>query len=203
MKESFRRKKKEIDRKLSERSCERDANGNAIVNMNVKDDSDFLSGFSFGQTPVISTEVADFIENNTQTIRSNEELTLRIYGNCIDDQEKVTYRSAIKEYYAKKYLANEKELKRNSFIVLILMCAGILVLAAAIFLEYRRDSIIWSEVIDIVAWVLLWEAVDIAVFENRSLRLKRLRYISYMSMKIEFYPLMTDERNQNSDDLLV
>ena len=203
MKESFRRKKKEIDRKLSERSCERDADGNAIVNMTVKDDSDFLSVFSSGQTPVISTEVADFIENNTHTIRSNEELTLRIYGNCIDEQEKVTYGSAIKEYYAEKYLANEKELKRNSFIVLILMWAGILVLAAAIFLEYRRDSIIWSEVIDIMAWVFLWEAVDIAVFENRSLRLKRLRYMSYMSMKIEYYPLMSDEHNQNFDDLLV
>ncbi|MBQ9121000.1 MAG: hypothetical protein IJY12_01400, partial [Clostridia bacterium] len=181
MKESFRRKKKEIDRKLSERNCEHGADGNTIVNMTVKDDSNFLSVFSSGQAPVISTEVADFIENNTHTIRSNEELTLRIYGNCIDEQEKVTYGSAIKEYYAEKYLANEKELKRNSFIVLILMWDGILVLAAAIFLEYRRDSIIWSEVIDIMAWVFLWEAVDIAVFENRSLRLKRLRYMSYMS----------------------
>ena len=161
MKESFRRKKKEIERKLSERNCEHGADGNAIVNMTVKDDSNFLSVFSSGQAPVISTEVADFIENNTHTIRSNEELTLRIYGNCIDEQEKVTYGSAIKEYYAEKYLANE-----------------------------------------IIAWVFLWEAVDIAVFENRSLRLKRLRYISYMSMKIEYYPLMTDEHNQISDDLL-
>ncbi len=205
MKKSFLRKKKEIDRKLSEGSHERDANGNAIVNMTVRDDSDFLAVFSWGQTPVISTEVADFIENNTQTIRPDDELTLRIYGNGIDDQKKVTYRSAIKEYYAKKYLANEKELKRNNRIALILMWVGILVLAVAIFLEYQRDSInsiIWAEVIDILAWVFLWESADIAAFENSLLRLKRLRYISYMSMKIEFYPLMTDEHNQSSNDLL-
>ena len=137
---------------------------------------------------MISTEVAEFIENHTQTIPPNQQLTLRIYGNCIDEQEKIMYRSATKEYYSAKYYVNDRDLKRNNLIVLVLTWVGILVLALAIFLEYRQDSVIWSEVIDIAAWVLLWEAVDISVFENRSLRLKRMRYMNYMSMKLEYYP---------------
>lgn len=189
MRRSFYKQKKEIEAQLSNRQFERDSDGRAIINMRVEDDSDFLSVYSPNRNPIISTEVADFIENITQTIPPNQQLTLRIYGNCIDEQEQETYRSALKAYYEEKFIVNERETKRNNIIVLALAWVGILVLALAIFLEYQRDSIIWSEVIDIAAWVLLWEAVDISVFRNRALRLKRKRYLNYISMKIEYYPL--------------
>ncbi len=48
--------------------------------------------------------------------------------------------------------------------------------------------------IDIIAWVLLWEAVDIGVFETRSLRLKRRRFLAYLAMKVEY---MTSEARQS------
>ena len=64
--------------------------------------------------------------------------------------------------------------------------AGVAVLAFQLFFEYITRNLIWAEVIDIVAWVLLWEAVDIIAFGNRSLRVKCKRYLSYMSMKIEY-----------------
>ena len=179
MKESFRKIKKRVDKELSVRRYERDVENRMIINMTVKDDSDFLSVFSENETPVISTNVADFIENSTHALPPKEEFTLRIYSNCIDDEEKTDYQKAIKEYYAEKYIANEKELKRNIFLVFVLMLVGIFVLAFA----FQVDHAIWAEVIDIAAWVFLWEAVDISAFLNRSLRLKRKRYIAYMSMK--------------------
>lgn len=192
MQESLYKRKKELDRQLSARNHETDGEGRAVVNMTVDDDSNFLSCFSPSKTPIISADVADFIESNTQSIPPNQQLTLRIHGNCIDEHEKVIYKNAIGEYYTERYLANERELKRNRIITLILSLLGILVLALAIFLEYQNDSIIWSEVVDIVAWVLLWEAVDISVFENRSLKLKRMRYMNYISMKVEYYSITAD-----------
>ena len=54
-----------ILKKLSERSVEYDANGRAVINMTVKDYSDFLSPYSERATAVISSDVAEFIENST------------------------------------------------------------------------------------------------------------------------------------------
>lgn len=172
---------------LQGKTLEKDNEGRFIINMNVKDDSSFLSIFSKNENPIISEEVANFIENSSLSIPLKQPITLRIQSNCIDDNEKETYKKAIKEYYTQKYIANEQEVKRNRLIVIGLTILGIIVLAFEIFFEYTFNNIIWSEVIDIFAWVLLWEAVDIGFFGSRTSRIKKLRYLSYLSMNIEYY----------------
>lgn len=163
--------------------------GRRVVNMVVKDDADFLSVFSESETPVISNEVAEFIENRTMAIPPKEQLTLKIHSDCIDENEKKLYTVAIKEYYSEKYIANKRELKRNNLIVLLLTIAGVLALSLRIILEYTTKSLIWTEIIDIAAWVFLWEAVDISVFGNKALRFKNKHYLSYMSMNVEYVGL--------------
>lgn len=181
----YRNLKKSVDKELSTRKHERDENGNVVINMTVNDDSSFLSPFSENNVSVISTDVADFIENNTHSLPLNEKLSLKIHSDCIDDNEKEVYKNAIKEYYAEKYLANEKELKRNYIIAFLLLLAGIFVMTVSIFLNEHNIEI-WSYVVDIASWVLLWEAVDILLLESKSLTLLRKRYLSYLSMNITY-----------------
>ena len=171
-----------ILKKLSERSVEYDANGRAVINMTVKDYSDFLSPYSERATAVISSDVAEFIENSTYATPPSEPLTLRIYSDEISDDKKEEYTSAIREYYAQKYTVTKKTYRFNVIALISLAVAGIL----ALRLAFRVESHIWSEVIDIVAWVLIWEAVDIGVFKNRESNIQRKRYLSYMTMNIEF-----------------
>ena len=188
MNRKFRERKKEADRQMKARKYKRDDSGRVIIQMNVKDDANFLSEFSESATPVISTEVAEFIENETNAVPPNEDFTLQVYNDCIDDREEKVYSAAIKEYYMQKYIANEREIKRNRFAVLLLGIAGILVLAAELIFDYRVGNALWSSVIDIVAWVLLWEAVDIGVLEARVTAIKRKRFLAYLSMKTEYIP---------------
>lgn len=188
MNSKFREIRKESNRQMKARKYKRDGDGRIVVQMNVNDDSNFLSEFSENATPVISTEVAEFIENKTNAVPPNEEFTLQIFSNCIDEEEKVLYRAAFKEYYMERYIANEREIKRNRFAVLLLGIAGIFVLLAEFICDSRIGNPIWTSVIDIVAWVLLWEAVDIGVLEARVLSIKRKRYLAYLSMKIEYIP---------------
>lgn len=186
MNRKFRERKKEADRQMKARKYKRDDGGRVIIQMNVKDDANFLSEFSESATPVISTEVAEFIENETNAVPPNEDFTLQVYNDCIDDREEKVYSAAIKEYYMQKYIANEREIKRNRFAVLLLGIAGILVLAAELIFDYRVGNALWSSVIDIVAWVLLWEAADIGVLEARVTAIKRKRFLAYLSMKTEY-----------------
>ena len=48
------------------------------------------------------------------------------------------------------------------------------------------ENIADKEVVDIVAWVFLWEAVDIKCFRMREMSLKRKRYAAFIDMKIDF-----------------
>lgn len=180
---AYRDVKRSIDARIREKRREKHCQ---TIRMNVSDDSNFLSVFSENDTPVISHDVAEFIETSTHSVRPSNRLTLKIKSNCIDQNEKTLYRRAIKEYYTEKYAAVNRELKKNHLIAFVLGLLGVLVLAEAIVLDYFYESAIWAEVIDIVAWVFLWEAVDIAFLETRKLKLDRQKYIAYVMMNVEF-----------------
>ena len=88
-----------------------------------------------------------------------------------------------------KYFVNEKELKRNKKISYVLFILGVFTLIMEILFDYKFGNIIWAEVIDILAWVLLWGSVDISLFENRRLKILKNHYLSYIEMKIEYLEL--------------
>ena len=171
----------------------RDGSGNVILNMTVKNDDAFLSPYSGIGAPIISSEVADFIESNTHSLSPRESYTLRIHSDCIDEGEKIEYDSAIKEYYAEKYFANRKDLKINRIISFFLLAVGILILSVAFHIEHH----IWSEVVDIAAWVLLWEAVDIWVFKIRGLHITAMRCLAFMNMNIEYKRISAKQTESN------
>lgn len=186
--------KRKITKALAQaRQRKRDVEGNVIIDMTVSNDDAFLSAYSGAEAPIISSDVADFIESNTRSLPPRESYTLRIYSDCIDEREKAEYTAAIKEYYLEKYVANKKELRANWIITLLLLISGIFVLSLAFHIEHN----IWSEVIDIAAWVLLWEAVDIWAFKNRELVILSKRCLAFMNMKVEFEK--TEKKKQSNE----
>lgn len=178
----LRKIKKDIDSEISIRRYARDEDGRIVIAMNVKDDKDFLSVFSKRETPVISEDVAEFIEHCALSVPPSEKLRLSITSECIDEKEREDYKKAIREYYTEKYLASKLEMKRNTFITILLSLIGILIIS----LSFLAASRVWSEVIAIIGWVFIWEAVHITAFQNRALRIKRMRYLSFIEMKISY-----------------
>ena len=64
---------------------------------------------------------------------------------------------------------------------------GVLVLALAIALGETELNPVLSSVIDIVAWVLLWEATDVSLFRNHEARALRHRYRRFGEMAIKYF----------------
>lgn len=178
--------KQKIDKSQQNKVVERDNDGRVVVNMTVKNDDNFLSCFSADDTAVISDEVASFLENSVSGVAPKERLSLNVSSDCIDENEKAVYTKAIKKYYTDKYVENERHLRRNFILALILGILGIMILAFALILEYANKSLLWVEVVDVVAWVFIWESVDIIFFQNYLSRLNRVRYLAFVDMKIEF-----------------
>lgn len=148
--EKYKKLKKELNKKYLQQEYEKDKDDRTIVKMKIENDDDFLSSLSQTKQPVISDNVASFIENEVQNIPLSHSLTLSISGKCIDEKEKEVYPKAIKEYYSEKYISNKTELRNNHIIVFILALLGMAVLGLAILLELKFESFIWAETIDLV-----------------------------------------------------
>lgn len=162
-------------------------NKNSIINLNVLDDSNFLSLYSLEGKPVISSEIADFLENSAKEFHPKDDLTLNIYSSCIDNNEKAIYSKAIKNYFDLQIKSCNFELKRKTFVGSLFSLVGIIALGFMFILSNKEMKELWIECIDIFAWVFLWEAVDQLFIERGTLITKRKRFNSFYNMKINFY----------------
>lgn len=188
----------EVDQKAKEREYKRDENGNIIIPLVVQDDSDFLSVFAETETPLISTDIAEYLEEKTEDIPADEPLILRIRSNCIDTIEQNAYRKGVKEYYFTKYLANRSDLRRNTLFAVVLATTGLLILLFAYLIDGWFGSPYWTEVADTVAAVFIWESVHVAAFGSFELRKQRLRCLALMAMQMEFIPLCGETHSESN-----
>ncbi len=163
-----------------------DEEGRAVVNLNVLDDSDFLSPYGEDNDVLISSETASFIENSTKSIHHRKNLTLVLNSNVIDDKEKVVFEKGIKNYYENTFLEVKRDLKNNLLITLLLTLAGLVWFGAIIGIAYKFDFDLVIEMISIAGWVFLWEAVDLFFFQRPKLKTQQLRAYALMNAKIVF-----------------
>ncbi len=63
---------------------------------------------------------------------------------------------------------------------------GVVALTVMIIFENRFGNAVWTECIDIFAWVFLWEAVDQYFIERNGLLMKSRRLESFVNMEVEY-----------------
>lgn len=156
------------------------------IHMTVRDDSAFLSPYSPSAEPMIDSTVADFIEARAEAA-GNRRFCLHIHSNCIQDDEEEVYRRAISRYFRDSIATLTHSLRRESIIAAILATLGILTLFLMLFLEGAAVTGVWLEVVDIVAWVLLWEATDIVLLHGHAERHRLRRLCALRDMQVVFH----------------
>ena len=151
----------------------------AKIDMTVNDDSDFLSPYAETGKPVISSEVAEFLENSAK-------ITLSVHSDCIDDNEKIVYEKAIRNYFSLQLNEIDRSMRRKTIIATWFSVVGILALAFMFLISRLGINDLWTECVDIFAWVFLWEAVDQFFIERSGLMLRKKRLDNFIDMKIIF-----------------
>lgn len=69
-----------------------------------------------------------------------------------------------------------------------MLLVGVVALAVVLTLSLLKRVEILVEVLDIFAWVFLWEAVDLFFLEGGVLRMKQRRFLRFIDAKVEFLP---------------
>ena len=119
-----------------------------VINMTVLNDGDFLSPYSATDTPVISSDVAEFLENGASKFLPKQQIEINVHSDCIDDGEKIIYGKAIRNYFHAKADGTQLSLRRNLLVSVIFTVIGIMGLAAMLLLDHFFASAIWTEVVD-------------------------------------------------------
>lgn len=181
---------KQLAKEIKDLSQERKEKlGGNVLEICVADDGEFLSPYSPNGAPLISGETAEFIDHNVKRLNPSEKIEVLIKSDCISENEQPVYQDAIKNYYHAEFLQAASGLKRNTVLTVCMTITAALIFALAVVLDkFGVDSVILN-MIDVVAWVFMWEAADIFFFRRSELKLKRLISFNIIRSKITFESL--------------
>ncbi len=165
---------------------EYDENGLRVINVTVNNDDGFLSPFCNENKPTLSAETASFLEHDLKNVKPKERVKIVIKSRVIDGEEKKIYSQAVKNYYLTKAQDVRTELKRNAVLSLIMLFIGIVIFSAIIILTAINQNALVLNVLDVVAWVFIWEAVDLFAFKRAELNSEQLLNLKLLNTEITF-----------------
>ncbi len=156
-----------------------------IIETVISDENSILSPFS-GKEPTISGEFADYLETSLPHASKTETISLAFQCETITPDEEKTYERAIKNYYARELEKTNLDLKRNGVGSLVMLILGALFLSLVITMTTLELSEVLTGIFDILAWVFVWEAMDLFFFRRREISEKRKKCQAILSAKITF-----------------
>lgn len=157
-----------------------------IINMTINDTTNLFSPYSQEGKPVISSEVADFLENCANEFHPKDPLKLNITCPSITEKTQQLFNQAIRNYYYNKLLDLIRDKRRKNIFGIVCSSIGILALAFMFIGDSLEFGKIIIEYIDIFAWVFIWEAVNILFVERSGFRFKIKRTKSFLEMPINY-----------------
>lgn len=140
-----------------------DENNMSVINLTVDDADSFFSKIYLNK-PVITSDVADIICLNKAAIRWKNGVRINIISDVLDDAEKC--QSAVREYFLGKYIDNCKKHKAAYLVAILFSILGIETFSLLFVLSSFLSLGLWEEVINVIAWVFVWEACDLVVIQG-------------------------------------
>ena len=103
-----------------------------------------------------------------------------------NDEEKLECKKAIKRYFLNDYNDFKEENLKLSVISFALLLIGIVLIGILIFLERISAPYAITLILEIIAWVFVWEFVDVFVFSRFTNRVKMNRIKKILDAEIVF-----------------
>lgn len=158
-----------------------------LIEIGLEDIDDFYSPYSLKSNKQIDKDVDDHITNVANYIPINKDIDLDIYLEKMPDSK--TQKEAITTFrksYAEYLLELNAEKKRLLILASILFLIGISFLTCLFVLNLSEKSLFVYSLVEIAAWVFVWEALDISCFHCHSINVKSKRAKKLLNADITF-----------------
>ena len=142
------------------------------INIKAENKAAIFSDYNYDSNEVLNPNLEAFLVEKAKSIPPKSNLRVKIFtDDCVDENEvKVAYKNKFKGNFEEL----EQELRRNMLFALTMLILGVLFIGFLILEMHFLNNYILSTILEIAAWVFIWEAVD-SFFLERSV-IKRKRY---------------------------
>lgn len=148
---------------------------------------DAYSKFSTDTNKVLDESAGDYIYESFKDLQNKSNKTLEIYlDESCSEEEKEECKNVIKRYFSNDYNDYKEENLKLTIVSLTLLIIGIVFVGLLVLLESLNVPYAISIIMEIIAWVFVWEFVDVFVFSRFTNRIKMRRIKKVLDAEIIF-----------------
>lgn len=159
-----------------------DENCDGIIEIKIDSREQIFSSYSYSGDK-LNAEFCDFIYEKAKRAPVSEELSVKIYSDRQIDADEVG--KTLKSHFSNEYREARQDMKRVTTISAIMALFGLLTLTVLVLLNYFWDNFYVSTIVEIAAWVFVWEAVDYFFLQRPQIKAKLLLIQRIYLAKIE------------------
>ena len=190
---------KKINREISNSKSIHDNNDEVVINIKADNEEQIFSSYNYDNKTSLNSELSNYLWENAKLAPPYKKLKLQVYCNKHIDKNEVN--SAIKSHYRREYIEVKDEIKKTRLFSTVCLFLGIISLLILLAINKLSNTYLTSSVMDIVAWVFVWESVDGFFFKGGGLSHRCRILMRLYSAEIV---IITNEINNNiSNNILI
>ena len=161
-----------------------DEEDRAIINVGAENYDDVFSPYCYKGGDTLSSSLVEYLNQKAGAVPLDYDLTIRFHVKDATEAKRKEIQAAVKENYQSEVYAIERKMKRTTMFSVSFLVVGIII--TAIYLILARFAPVGSVyIIDILAWLFIWEGIDAFFLDRRHLELDRLKVLRLGTAKIE------------------
>lgn len=156
----------------------------AIINVGAENYDDIFSPYCYKGGDTLSSTLVDYLQQKSNAVSYEYDLTLRFHVKNATEEKRQEIENAIKENYVNEARGIEERMHRTTIFSLLFLVLG-LVFTALYLVLLHFVSTEFTYLIDLFAWILLWEGTDAFFLDRRVLKLNLVKAYRLATAKIE------------------
>ena len=154
-----------------------------VINIKAENKAQIFSKYSYDANDKLNPELSNYIIEKTNRLNPKKDLKLNFYVNEEISQQEV--KTIINNHFKEDYLEYKTDFKKALAVISIFLLLGVVALITLTIMNYLFNNFYFNIILEIVAWVFVWEAVDITFFRIPKLKRKTLQMQRICNAKIE------------------
>ncbi len=140
---------------------------------------------AFSKSSLLNPDIYESVQETLSYVDKKKKVKFEFhFSEDISSEEKERVKKAFKAHYAQEVLRSKKQSFKNKILALVLLLVGAIFLIVDGILLALGNQFIFQNIIEIVAWVFIWEAANVFFFENASTRKEWVEYVLIFQSEI-------------------
>jgi hypothetical protein len=137
-----------------------DKKGNAVINIDLKEEEDLFSPFS---EKMLNPEILNYLDTLSDPIPASFPLVVNFILEDVSQIDTDYVRDAMRRYYWTSYENKKKKLKRQTMSNIVLMAMGGMSMLFGLFFKPDNGNAFFTfftEFSFLISWLFLWEGIS-------------------------------------------